>query len=177
VVLPRTGFPGFHLVPPPPEGVWRVTDWHDPFDPPPPPPPIGGIGAHEDDAGRFDAPDGEYSMLYCATESEGALGEQLAAFAPAVAAAVRIEDYLESEPDPEFADDYLYEGLTAEDIESFHWHLAHAPCDPSMLFIDLWHPATGVAILPRALSLLRAYRLKLMDRRALADERRASHVG
>jgi hypothetical protein len=111
-------------------------------------------------------------VLYCATEAEGALGEKLAAFMPNVAAVRRIEAFLEEEPDPAYGEDYLDVGLDADDVESFRWLLAHAPANPAARFIDVWHPLTVVALFPRAASLLAAFGLKVLDRRALADERR-----
>lgn len=126
----------------------------------------------QDKSGRWDAPSGEYRVLYCATQAEGAVGEKLADFMPNAAAAVRIEAFLEGQPDPEFGDDYLEVSLDAEDITSFGWTLASAPATPGSRYIDVWHPATTVALLPRAASLLREVGLHVLDIRALADERR-----
>jgi RES domain len=171
-VRPLTGFPAYRLVGSPSGGFWRVTSHHEPFDPPPAPPPVGEGASDEDDSGRWDAPQGEYRVLYCATEPEGAVGEKLAAFMPNVAAVRRIESFLDDEQDPEYGEDYLDIGLDAEDVESFGWLLAQAPANPAARFIDVWHPATVVALFPRAASLLAAFGLKVLDRRALADERR-----
>ena len=91
---------------------------------------------------------------------------------PNALAAIRIEAFLEDEPDPEFADDYLEVSLDASDIDSFGWLLAHAPADPVGHYIDVWHPVTMVALVPGAASLLREFGLKLLDLRALTDERR-----
>lgn len=169
---PLTGFYAYRLVGSPPGGFWRVTGHHDPFDPPPAPPPLGEVGPDEDDSGRWDAPQGEYRVLYCATEPEGAVGERLAAFMPNVAAVRRIESFLDDGPDPEYSEDYLDVGLDADDIDSFDWLLAHAPATPAARFIDVWHPLTAIALFPRAVSLFAAFGLKVLDRRALADERR-----
>ena len=168
----RTGFSRFQLVVPPVGGFWRATTHHEPFDPPQAPPPIRDIDPADDESGRWDAPDGEYRVLYCATEPECALGEKLAPFMPNVSAVHRIEAFLEDEPDPEFADDYLQPTLDAADIDSFGWLLAHAPAEPGRRFIDVWHPATAVALFPRAASLLKHFGLHVLDIRALADERR-----
>jgi hypothetical protein len=168
----RTGFPRYHLVGPPAGGFWRATTHHDPFDPPPAPPPITEIEPSDDESGRWDAPAGEYKVLYCATQPEGALGEKLAHFMPNVSAVQRIEAFLEAEPDPELAEDYLEASLEAADIESFGWILAHAPAAPACRFIDVWHPATAVGLFPRAASLLKEFSLHVLDVRALADERR-----
>lgn len=111
-------------------------------------------------------------MLYCATEPEGAIGEKLSAFMPNVSTVLRIESFLAEEPDPGYGDDYLEVGLDADDVESFAWLLAHAPATPAARFIDVWHPLTVLALFPRAASLLAAFGLKVLDRRALADERR-----
>jgi len=77
------------------------------------------------------------------------------------------------------AKDYLEASLDAADIDSFGWLLAHAPAArpdrsaaPAGRFIDVWHPATAVALFPRAISLLREFDLRVLDIRALADERR-----
>jgi RES domain len=168
----RTGFSRYHLVEPPTGGFWRATSHHEPFDPRPAPPAIGEVEPSEDESGRWDAPTGEYNVLYCATEPEGAIGEKLAPFMPNVSARVRIEAFLQEEPDPEFSDDYLEVSLDAEDIDSFEWLLAHAPAGPVGRFIDLWHPATTVALFPRAASLLLAFGVNVLDLRALTDERR-----
>ena len=153
--MPVTGFSAYRLVGPPPA-----------------PPAVGEAGSDEVSSGRWDAPAGEYRVLYCATEPEGAIGEKLAAFMPSVSTVRRIESFLTEEPDPEHADDYLDVGLDADDIESFGWLLAHAPAAPSARFVDIWHPLTVIAVFPRAVSLLAAFGLKVLDRRALADERR-----
>jgi hypothetical protein len=102
----------------------------------------------------------------------GAVGEKLAAFMPNAKAVLRIERFLEGEPDPEFADDYLEVGLGPADIDSFGWLLAHAPANAAAICIDVWHPSTAVALLPSATSLLLEFGLKVLDIRALADERR-----
>jgi hypothetical protein len=91
---------------------------------------------------------------------------------PNVAAVRRIESFLDDEPDHEYGEDYLGVGLDADDIDSFEWLLAHAPSNPAARFIDVWHPLTVVALFPRVASLLAAFGLKVLDRRALADERR-----
>jgi RES domain len=168
----RTGFEGYHLVGPPVDGFWRTTKHHEPFDPPPPPAPIAEIDPAEDRSGRWDAPQGEYKVLYCATEPEGAIGEQLAAFMQNLPAVQRIEAFFEEEPDPEFADDYLELALDGDDIDSFGWLLAHAPANPDSRFIDAWHPSTAIALFPRAAALLLRFGFRILDIRALADERR-----
>jgi RES domain-containing protein len=163
---------GYHVVGPPSGGFWRATKHLEPFDPPPAPPPVGEVDADSDESGRWDAADGDYTVLYCATDPEGALGEKLAAFIPSVSAVVRIEAFLVDDPDPEFADDYLEASLDAADIEGFELMLAQAPADPSGRFIDVWHPTTTVALLPRVVSLLGDFALNALDIRALVDERR-----
>jgi hypothetical protein len=97
-VSPRLKSDRLRLVSPP-SGFWRVTDWPDPFSPRDAPPPVGGVEPEFDDAGRFDAPTGEYRTLYCATKPEGALGEKIAAFAFDARVAQRIEGFFESESD------------------------------------------------------------------------------
>jgi hypothetical protein len=171
-VRPLTGFSAYHLIGSPRGGFWRVTRHPEPFDPPPAPPPVGEVAPDEDASGRWDAPRGEYRVLYGATEPEGALGEKLAAFMPNVAAVRHIESFLDDKPDSEYGEDYLGVGLDADDVESFGWLLAHAPANPAARFIDVWHPRTVVALFPHAAFLLRTFGLKVLDRRALADERR-----
>jgi hypothetical protein len=83
-VRPLTGFSAYHVVGSPHGGFWRVSRHHEPFDPPPAPPPVGEGASDENDSGRWDAPQCEYRVLYCATEPEGAIGEKLAAFMPNV---------------------------------------------------------------------------------------------
>jgi hypothetical protein len=171
-VQPQIGFPGYRLAPPPADGFWRVTDFHDPFSPKDPPPPIGGVDPAEDDAGRFDDPDGKFRTLYCASEPEGALGEKLAPFALNPNAARRIATFIEGDTDPEFADEGLTASLDSDQIDGFRWLLAWAPPRPAAPFIDLWHWSTCVALVPAVARLLGRYGLRALDRRALADERR-----
>src|SRR4051794_27841374 len=97
----------FHLVPPPATGFWRVTDWDEPFDPRPAPPPLDITLDLDSDSGRWDAPDGSFRTLYCCTDPEGAIGEKIAPFVPNPGAVLRIEEFLESQPDPDWADDHL----------------------------------------------------------------------
>jgi len=170
-VNPGAKLPAYKMVPPPAGGFWRVTAWREPFAPAPPPPPIGTPDANEDDAGRFDAADGSFKTLYCASKPEGAIGEKLGDFALNPAAAVRVDAFLEGEPDPEFADDELTARLSAADVQGFRWLLAHARAGHGRDLIDLWHPQTAVALFPRISGLLRQFSLRL-DRRALLDERR-----
>src|SRR4051794_13158705 len=156
---------------PPPDRFWRVTDWHDPFDPRPPPPPIGAPGADADAAGRYDAPDGSFRTLYCCTEPEGALGEKLGDFALNPYATRRIEAFFDEAPDDEHADDDLTIRLDADDIDNFQWVLGSAEPLPAARFIDLWNWRTLLASFPLLVELLRRFKLPL-DRRALVDERR-----
>ena len=102
---PVFGFAGYTTVLPPGNGFWRVSSWPQVFDPPQPPPPLGA-SPDDDDGHRYDDPDGRFRTLYCATEAEGALGECLGDFVFNTAAVVRIEAFLESEPEPGFDEDY-----------------------------------------------------------------------
>lgn len=156
----------------PPGAVYRVTDWHRPFDPPPPPPAIDRLVSEAVPAGRWDAPDGSFRTLYCATLAEGAIGEKLGDFALNPAASVRIEAFFESEPDDEFVDDQLFRPLDRSDIESFYWTLASAPCDPGVRLLDINHWKTHRATLPMIGPLLVQFGLHAFDRRAILDERR-----
>jgi RES domain len=166
----RTGFSRYRLVGPPAGGFWRATTHPEPFDPPPAPPPIREVDPADDESGRWDAPAGEYRVLYCATEPEGALGEKLAPFMPNVSAVHRIEAFLEEEPDPEFAEDYLQPTLDAADIDSFGWFVAQAPAVPARRFVDVWHPASAVALFPRAVSLLKPRRPGALIRDSVSTE-------
>lgn len=166
------GFSDYHLVDAPAAGFWRVTSWHEPFEPKDPPPPVGEIDAAEDDAGRFDDPEGKHRTLYCASEAEGALGEKLAAFVLNPRVARRIEAFLVDEPDPEYADEDLTPILDEDMIDGFNWQLAWAPSVGGARFVDLWHWSTCAALLPHVGELLANFALKALDVRALADERR-----
>ena len=167
---PVFGFAGYPTVPPPTNGFWRVSSWPEPFDPPPPAPPLG-TDPKDDDGHRYDDPQGEWRTLYCATEAEGALGECLGDFKFNAKAVVRIEAYLQSDPDVGFDEDY-FRPLTAEDVESFDWKLAHAPAirDAALIAIDHWR--TYIAVAPKAVPALLRYGVTRFDRRTLLDERR-----
>lgn len=170
--MPRVHLDGCRLVAPPPDGFFRVSRWHDPFDPPDPPPAIADPHVESDNAGRWDSPDGSFRVLYCATEAEGAIGEKLAAFALRIDLAVRIENFFEEPPDEEFAEEQLVPQLDAEDIEGLGWQLARAPPRGELPLLDISHPRTLVAITPGVLDLVVAYGLRWFDRHALLDERR-----
>jgi hypothetical protein len=166
---PTFGFAGYRTVPPPTRGFWRVSAWTQAFVPPPPPPALG-TPPDEDDGGRYDDPDGKLRTLYCATEPEGALGERLGDFVFSSAAVVRIEAFLESEPEPGFDEDYNHP-LSSEDIRAFGWKLAHAPAlDARLIDVDHWR--TYLAAAPRALAALSRYGIERFDRRTLLDENR-----
>ena len=167
---PAFGFAGYFTVPPPADGFWRVSSWRDPLDPPPPAPPIG-TEPQDDDGHRYDDPDGQWRTLYCATQAEGALGECLGDFKFNSAAVVRIEAYLDGEPDDGFDEDY-FRRLTTDDVESFGWKLAHAPATAEVAFIAVDHWRTYNAVGPKAVPALLRYGIKRFDRRTLLDERR-----
>jgi hypothetical protein len=130
------------------------------------------VDVADDDSGRFDAPDGSFRTLYCSSEPEGALGEKIAPFTFDAAVARQIETFFEDDPDPEFVGEELRPSLGPEDLEHSGWVLAWAPSKPGCRFIDLWHRATIVALLPQVPELLARYGLRALDVRALADERR-----
>lgn len=168
--VPMLGFDGYATVPPPVDGFWRVSAWHSPFDPPPPTPALGA-DPRDDDGNRWDDPDGAFRTLYCATQADGAIGECLGEFAYSASAARRIEDFLVSEPDEGYDEEYQHP-LSAEDVEGFHWKLAHAPADPTALMLDIEHPRSYLAAAPKAVPALLRYGIKRFDRRTLLDERR-----
>jgi hypothetical protein len=167
---PGFGFAGYATVPPPADGFWRVSSWPDPLEPPPPAPPLT-THPRDDDGHRYDDPDGHWRTLYCATEAEGAIGECIGDFKFNPAAVVRIEAYLEGEPDDGFDEDY-FRLLTAEDVESFDWKLAHAPSSLDATFIAVDHWRTYNAVAPKAVPALLRYGIKRFDRTTLLDERR-----
>jgi hypothetical protein len=139
------------------------------FDPPPAPPPLD-TPPNEDDGHRYDDPEGKFRTLYCATEPEGALGERLSDFVFNTIAVARIEEFLESEPEPGFDEDYR-RALSPEDIEAFGWKLAHAPArDARLIDVEDWR--TFLAAAPHALPALSRYAIKRFDRQTLLDERR-----
>jgi hypothetical protein len=170
--MPRRvlGFPGYATVPPPPGGFWRVSAWHEPLAPPPPAPALG-TDPKDDDGHRYDDPLGQWRTLYCATDAEGALGECLGEFRFNAPAVVRIESFLDSEPDDGFDEDY-FRALTAEDVASFDWKLAHAPATGRARLIDVDDWRTYVAAAPKALPALARYGIKRFDRSTVLDERR-----
>lgn len=171
--MPLTGFEGFSLADLPVGGLWRLTDWHEPFDPPPPPPPIATTDPDHDESRRWDAPAGEFRTLYCATHPDGAFGEKLAQFALEPEVAVAIEDFLEDEPDEEFAADNLAGGLGREHVEQLSWKLAWAPGDPGAQAIDIATRRTQLAVLPGIGGLLRAFGFPGLDATALRTSQRA----
>lgn len=159
-------------VPAPKRGFWRVSSWPEPFDPPPPPRPIADHHAEDDLAGRWDDPDGVFRTLYCASTTEGAIGEKLGDFALNPHAAIRIESFLQSEPDEEFVDDQLIRPLDAVDIVGFGWTLAWSGAVAEARFVDVDHWTTYVATFPNTVDLLVEFGLHANDRRAVLDERR-----
>lgn len=167
---PGLGFDGYALVQLPESGLWRVSAWHDPFEPPPPAPPVGA-DPREDDGHRYDDPNGEVRTLYCASQAEGALGECLGDFVFSASAAVRVEAFLESDPEPGFDETYQ-RPLDADDVAAFGWKLAHADVDRVLPFIDVDDWRTYLAAAPRAVPALAVYGVKRFDRHTLLDERR-----
>jgi hypothetical protein len=170
--MPRAKLDRCHLVPTPAGGFFRVTSRPQPFDPSDPPPPISDRQGEPDDAGRWDAPDGSFRTLYCATEPEGAIGEKLAAFTLRPELAVRIEAFLEEEPDEEFVGDQLIPPLEAEDIQGLGWQLAWAPSKPSCDLLDLNHISSYLALTPAVIDLVFASGLRWFDRHAVLSEKR-----
>lgn len=169
-----SGVDRFSLLNLPSTGVWRLTDWNDPFDPPPPPPSVSQIEDPEnDDSRRWDAPDGGFRTLYCATEAVGAFGEKLSDFTIKKGIALEIEQFLESEPDEEFADERLVSGLNREQVEQLNWKLAWAPTHPEAKIIDISARRTQIAILPGITGLLRAFGFRGLDSATLKTRRRA----
>lgn len=164
------GFAGYATVPPPADGFWRVSSWHAPLDPPRPAPPLGA-DPRDDDGHRYDDPDGQWRTLYCTAEAEGALGESLGDFKFNSAAVVRIEAFLADEPDEGF-DEHYFRPLTADDVESFNWTLAHAPAASGATFIAVDNWRTFNAVAPGAVRALLRYGIKRFDRQTLLDERR-----
>jgi hypothetical protein len=163
------GFAGYATVPPLSDGFWRISSWREPLEPPPPAPPLG-TGPNDNDGNRFDDPEGRCRTLYGATDAEGAIGESLADFRFNPAAVVRIEAYLEGEPDEGFDETYA-RPITADDVESFNWRLAHAPAREAVL-VDVDHWRTFIAVAPKALPALLRYGIARLDRQTLLDERR-----
>lgn len=156
----------------PATGLWRVSSWHAPFDPPPPPPALGTAGADEDNAGRWDAPDESFRVLYCATDPEGAIGEKIAPFAQNPSAVARIEAFFDDEPDAAFADDFLAVGLTADDVTGMDATLAVAGPQPGAVAIDVAHPRTLRSFAAEILKAVAPFGMNAIDRlTALTHER------
>jgi hypothetical protein len=164
-------FDAYVVVPPPLGGFWRVSNWSEPLEPRPAPLPLGSCSPAEDDSGRFDDPQGEFRTLYCATDPDGAVGECLGEFVYSAATAVKIEGFLESEPDPGFDEGY-HRPLDASDIDGFGWTLAHAPAELVTRLIDVDDKKTYLACAPRALKALAKLGVRRFDRATLLDARR-----
>lgn len=167
-----TGFEGFSLVNLPLGGLWRLTDWYEPFDPPPPPPPVIKTDPDHDESRRWDAPNEEFRTLYCATRPEGGFGEKLAQFALDPELAVEIEDFLDGEPDEEFVADNLVAGLNRGQVEQLNWKLAWASNDREARAIDIAARRTQLAVLPGIGGLLRAFGFPGLDAVALRTSQR-----
>lgn len=165
---PRFGYDGYALVGLP-AVLWRVSAWHEPFDPPPPAAPLGP-DPREDDGHRYDDPHGRIRSLYCATEAEGALGECLGEFAYSAAAAVRVEAFLHGDCDPG-EDEDLLSPLDGADIEGFEWRLAFAETEPGAKAIDVDAWTTYLAAAPRILPELPRLGRQRLDRSIVLDRR------
>jgi hypothetical protein len=168
-----TGFDGFHLCRLPGGGLWRVTSWDDPFDPPRSPPPIDEADPEIADAGRWDDPLGKFRTLYCATDAVGAVGEKLAEFGLNPEAVIEIGEFLETDPDDEFADDDLGGGLDARKVDELGWKLAWAPVDPAAEVIDITNYRTFIAAVGGLRDFLRHFGIRSFDRGALLGPRGA----
>lgn len=88
-----------------------------PFDPPPAPPPVGEVAPDEDASGRWDAPQGEYRVLNCATEPEGALGEKLATSCATWRPSAASNPSWMTNQTPSTGEDYLAVSFDADDVE------------------------------------------------------------
>ncbi len=170
--MATTDLSSFELSPLPSGGIYRLSEWSEPFDPPPPPAPLGDIDPEYDPSGRWDAPDGTFSTLYCATEAEACFGEKLGTFIPNPEVVVEIEEFLEGSPDEEFDDDDLTAGLGRKAIEEIGWKLAWAPTDPDARAFDVTAKRTWLTLLPSIASVVIAVGLPL-SRAALKSSRRA----
>jgi len=171
--VPESPIRAAKLLPLPAAGVWRVSSWDEPFEPPPPPPPIGSAGPEEENAGRWDAPDGSFRVLYCSTEPEGAIGEKIAPFTQNPAAVAEIEGFFEEEPDPEWQDDFLAAGLTAEDVAGLAASLSWAPARADARVVDVWHAST-LRVFARLLApAIRRFGMTRLDRLTLLTDERA----
>jgi hypothetical protein len=170
--VPGDKFDGFALVDLPPGGVWRVTGWPDPFEPPPPPPPISKDEPDTDESRRWDAPNREFRVLYCATQEEGAFGEKLSSFRLEPAVVRAIDEFLVEEADDEFECDDLAGGLTKEDIENLNWQLAWAPRLGGAQAIDITASRSKLAASPGIARFVRAFGFPRLNRVALRTSRR-----
>jgi hypothetical protein len=101
------------------------------------------------------------------------VGEKLADFRLNPTAVARIENFFDDEPDPEYVDDQLLRVLDRDDIESFGWSLAWAPCRSGVRALDVHHWKTATTTAPAAMELLIRYGLHDLDLPALLDIRRS----
>jgi RES domain len=152
-------FSSFRLSALPAEGIYRLSAWERPLDPPPPPEPLGTVDPEHDSSGRWDAPDGEFSTLYCATEAEGSFGEKLGQFIPQPEVVLDIENFLDDDPDDEFADDDLAAGLSPTNVDELGWQLVWAPTDRDARTFDLTSSRTWLALAPSIAANLREFGL------------------
>jgi hypothetical protein len=91
-----------HLVPPPRGGVlYHVGPRPNPFRWRHPRPLDLSADPPITAGNRFDAPNGEYATLYCATKRYGALLEKLSPLRPIPDLRIRVDQALDGQPDPE----------------------------------------------------------------------------
>jgi hypothetical protein len=130
-------------------------------------------------SGRFDAPNGDYATLYCATERYGALLEKLAPLRPIPDLRTRVEEVLSGAPDPQYDRIPGSAPFPADIFEALQMGIVAV--DPDAQFIDVDDPKTHVALEKYGgKPLLQVLRISRIDRgtflspdRALT--RRAAH--
>lgn len=130
----------FALVAPPPGPVFHLGRWPNPFTWRQP----TTLDDSRPAGGRFDAPNGDYATLYCASERYGCLLEKLAALRPTPSLEDRIDDTLAEPFDPDH-DRRLVSSRFPTDALNGRV-MGMATIDPSARFIDVENPRTHLAL-------------------------------
>jgi RES domain len=132
-LIPPPRGPLFHVGRRPNPFSWRMPD---PLDLTADPPIIAGS--------RFDAPNGDYATLYCATERYGALLEKLSPLRPIPELRARIDQALPGDREPEHD---RMPGSTPFPTDIFEaLQMGLVSIDAEALFVDVDNPETHAAL-------------------------------
>lgn len=154
--------PASHVVPARRAGIYRVAKGLDPFAFRPP---RGALPDGDEpvlDGNRWDDPRGRFATLYCASTAETAFGETIARYREAPGLLDRIDSFLNARPDPDYDFDLQPARVPADYFADRY--LGHVAVDPDVRFVDVDHPDTHTALTAPMRALLRAHRLRAVDR-------------